>query len=485
MIQVKISSTWNQTAETLLIPITKSGKPLADIAPLSAFATDRLATIFEGKKNEVQMLFTEQQNIFLLGIGDETADAKTLTKAFRKLSHQHKEKLSGTIGLYLHHLDHAAQITEYALNGLLLGTYQVGHYKTDNKQNHPLAATDAQINIYTDARTQNIERAAQKGIATAETQMSIFGLVNAPANKKTPQVLAKWASESAQKYGYRAEIWDKKKIEEVGLHGLLAVNRGSEDPAHFIIMEYEGVGARRKVGLVGKGVTFDTGGLSIKSANNMHLMKSDMGGAAAVLGTMELATKLKLPVHLIGIVPTTDNSVDALSIKPSDVIDTYSGKTIEIIDTDAEGRLILSDGLNYMVRHFQPDVLIDLATLTGSAVRALGYHAAALFSNHEALAKALQQAGEKTGEKVWQMPLWAEYFDDLKSDVADIKNLGGRPVAGAIAAAKFLEFFTEEHPCWAHLDIAGVAFNDMEFSKGHSSTAYGVRLLTEYLSSME
>ena len=213
----------------------------------------------------------------------------------------------------------------------------------------------------------------------------------------------------------------------------------------------------------------------------MHYMKSDMGGAAAVFGTMEMAAKLKLPVHLIGIVPATENSVDAKAVKPSDVIDSYSGKTIEIIDTDAEGRLILADGLNYMVKHYSPEILIDLATLTGSAVRTFGYHAAALFSNNDELANRIQETGNNNGEKSWRLPIWDIYQDDIKSDVADIRNYSGRPTAGAIVAAKFLQFFTEDHPKWAHLDIAGVAFGDSEFSMQRSSSAFGIRLLTELI----
>jgi leucyl aminopeptidase len=289
---------------------------------------------------------------------------------------------------------------------------------------------------------------------------------------------------SGSKYGFKVEVMDLGRIRNIGLHALLAVNQGSTHPPMFIVMEYkpeEAVSDLPKVGLVGKGVTFDTGGLSIKPSTNMHYMKSDMGGAAAVFGTMEMAAKLQLPVHLIGVVPATDNSVDANAVKPSDVIDSYSGKTIEIIDTDAEGRLILADGIAYILRHYQPEILIDLATLTGSTVRTLGYHAAALFTNNDALYDQLNQVAEVSGEMVWRFPLWDVYKEDIKSDVADVRNFSGRPIAGAIGAAKFLEFFTEEHPAWAHLDIAGVAFGDSEFSIQKSATAYGVRLLTEYL----
>ncbi len=214
---------------------------------------------------------------------------------------------------------------------------------------------------------------------------------------------------------------------------------------------------------------------------SMQFMKSDMGGAAAVLGAMELAAKLQLPVHLIGVIPATDNCVDAKSIKPGDVIGSYSGKTIEVDNTDAEGRLILADGICYLNRTYQPDVMIDLATLTGSCFATFGSKVAGLFSNNDALARQIYQQGLKTGELVWQMPIWDIYGKMIQSDIADIKNNHQPPVAGAIAAAKFLEFFTEKHPAWAHLDIAGTAFGDSEYSATKSGTAFGVRLLVAYL----
>jgi leucyl aminopeptidase len=233
--------------------------------------------------------------------------------------------------------------------------------------------------------------------------------------------------------------------------------------------------------LVGKGVTFDTGGVSLKQSTNMHYMKSDMGGAAAVLGTIELAAKLQLPVNLVGIIPATENSIDGLATKPGDVIGSYAGKTIEVIDTDAEGRLILADGLHYAQRNYELDTIIDLATLTGSCVATLGYAAAGLFTNNESLAQSLYESGWQTGEKLWRLPLWDDYKDELKSDVADVKNFHGKPVAGAIVAAKFLEVFVDNHPSWAHLDIAGTAFADSELGSMKSATAFGVRLLTHWL----
>lgn len=484
MIKLQISSKWSRSTESLIIPVTASKNPLKNIKPLASFNDKTLQETFKAQKGEIQILPTEKQTIFLLGLGNAPFEAKSIIKIFRSLSHRQKDKLSGKFGLYLNHLKSPEQIIEYALTGLMLGTYKIGHFKTGKQEIHPFESKGASLKIYADSSVNKLRKLAEKGIATAETQMSVFGLVNAPSNKKVPAVLGQWAIDSGKKYGYKVEVWDKAKIEKKGLHALLAVNRGSEFPPRFIIMEYKGKGAKKRVGLVGKGVTFDTGGISMKGPTNMHMMKSDMGGAAAVLGTMELAAKLQLPIHLIGIVPSTDNSVDALAIKPGDVIDSYSGQTIEVIDTDAEGRLILSDGIAYILRHFKPETLIDLATLTGSAVRTFGYHAGALFSNNDDLAAALSEAGDATGERVWRLPVWDVYKEEMKSDIADIKNFSGRPMAGAITAAIFLQNFIEDHPNWAHLDIAGVAFNDADFSSQKSATAFGIRLLIEYLENL-
>ena len=308
--------------------------------------------------------------------------------------------------------------------------------------------------------------------------------MNAPSNYKSPEKLAEWAVESGRENNYKVTILDKNKLHELHMYALLAVSKGSDLPPVMIVTDYAPEKYEKTIALVGKGVTFDTGGISIKPSANMHLMKSDMGGAAAVLGTVELAAQLKLPVRIIGIIPATENCVDGSSMKPGDVIKSYAGKTIEVIDTDAEGRLILADGLSYAVREFKPDVVIDLATLTGSVIQTLGYEAAGLFSVSDTLAQHLTRAGEKTGERLWRLPVWDEYKEEISSDIADLKNYHGKPLAGAIVAAKFLEVFTDEHPEWAHLDIAGMAFGDNEFAPGRAGTGYGIRLLRDYLSAL-
>lgn len=493
---LKINHTLKSLPPTVIIPLA-AGDPLPKA--LQAIASTAgggplIEADFKADPGEVQLLYKGETRFFLLGLGQSPAFHDVL-KTFRSFSHKYRQKLSPDLGVSFLHDNlsaaDAATWTEAAVNGLALGTFQIGRYKNaPNENGHVLGSPDATVTVLVEeSQAKACVAAARRGLAIAETQMDIFHLVNAPSNKKNPETLAQWALESGKKYGYSVRALNKEQILAEGLHALLAVNRGSEFPPSFIIMEYhpkkEPSAGLKTIGLVGKGVTFDTGGLSIKPSANMHYMKSDMGGAAAVFGTIEAAAKLQMPVHLVGIVPSTDNSVDAKSIKPSDVIESYSGKTIEVIDTDAEGRLILADGLCYLARNFQPEAMIDLATLTGSTVRTFGYHAAGLFSNNDALAGQLFAAGERTGERIWRLPLWDAYKDDLKSDVADLRNFSGRPVAGAIGAAKFLEAFIEEHPAWAHLDIAGVAFNDSEFSSQKSATAFGVRLLLDYISHLE
>ena len=437
---------------------------------------------FKADANEVLPIYgPDGQRTFLVGLGTDS-QAMNWLRTFRKLFFSQKDKLTNQVSVDLSAFD--GLVLEAVVLGIMGGGYDLQLYKTDKTDTSVFYGDDGQLTLYVNAdQQQAAQDALTRAEALAQTQRDMLDLMNAPANYKTPQTLADWAANSGQRYGYDVTILDKTELERQGLGALLSVSQGSDVPPVLIVAEYkpEGIENPRKVGLVGKGVTFDTGGVSIKASANMHLMKSDMGGAAAVLGTLEVAAKLKLPVHLIGVVPATENSTDGRSTKPGDVITAYNGKTIEIIDTDAEGRVILADGLGYLLRNFQPDVLIDLATLTGSVIAALGYHAAGLFTQNDELAAQLSEAGTRTGERLWRMPLWDDYKEDIKSDVADVKNFSGKPVAGSISAAKFLEIFTESHPAWAHLDIAGMAFADTEFGSQKNATGFGIRLLVDYL----
>jgi leucyl aminopeptidase len=408
---------------------------------------------------------------FLVRLPEDSAPASA-QKLGRTLSHKEAKFLEGPVTI---ESEVSEELVAAFIGGLRLGSYSAGQRKSDHEQ-HPLA--EAEIDWGGAAGAESIRK--EEIIASA--QRRIMALVDAPANKKRPQHLAAWAMESGKTYGFDVRVLDKAACEREGFEALLAVNRGSEDPAVFIVMEYFGGGkGDPTTAIIGKGVTFDTGGVSIKSSQNLHLMKSDMGGAAAVFGTLEAAARLQLPVNVVGIVPATDNSVDALSIKPSDVIGSHAGKTIEIIDTDAEGRLIMADGLSYAAKTYAPHTLMNIATLTGSAVRTFGYVCAATLSKNEELVAEFRRAGEAVGERVWPLPPWDDYRKSLKSDVADTKNFSGTPLHGATDAFKFLEQFTHGHERYIHFDIAGVALKQGPFATDRQATGFGVRLLVEWL----
>lgn len=463
-----------------IIYLFRQGDALRD--QLSVFTNaDFLTRDFTAEVKQVMPLYQNGRKVYLVGLGKKPKEADFI-KVLRSFFYKQKRTLPDTVALDLKVGSIENEWIEVIVNGILLGDYDLDLYKTKKKEGLTFFEKDTKLQlIVSEDGAESAMRAVHRGEEIACTQIRIMDLMNAPSNKKSPQSLAEWATDSGAKYGYSVTVWDEKQCEAEGLEALLAVSLGSRNPPRFIQLEYKHPNANRKIGLVGKGVTFDTGGISLKQSANMHYMKSDMGGAAAVLGTIEVAAKLQLPVQLIGIIPATENSIDGLATKPGDVVGSYSGKTIEIIDTDAEGRVILADALSYLVRNRKPDTIIDLATLTGSCIATLGYSAAGLFTDNERLAQELFDSGQQTGEKLWRLPLWDDYNEDVKSDVADVKNFHGKPVAGAIVAAKFLEVFVEEHPEWAHLDIAGTAFGDSEFGSMKSATGYGVRLLLHWL----
>ncbi len=321
-----------------------------------------------------------------------------------------------------------------------------------------------------------------QALKIAEAKKRMMDLVNMPGNKLNSLYWHEYMQTSAKKHGYELKLYlGKEEVEKLGFTGLLAVNRGSEWPPLFAYAKHIAGKDHKRIALVGKGVTFDTGGLSIKGSQNMHYMKSDMGGAAAALGAFEALVSMDFQLNIDLFLPITDNCVDANAIKPGDIIEAYGGKTIEVINTDAEGRLILADALSYATETDHYDVVIDLATLTGSTVRTFANYAAAMFTKNDLLKKQMEEAAEISKELVWPMPLWDSYAQHLHSDVADISNLGNIPAAGAITAAKFLEFFTHEHPAWIHLDIPAMAFGKTPFGKEKAATAYGVELLVSWV----
>lgn len=489
--KINWQSGWVVGAQQLLIPVSNKqeqwAQSLTQIGAQLGLNLQAALEDFKADTGEVMVVYGPECKVFLLGLGNKANFAEVL-RAARLFSARQKSKLSTSLSIYfdttlLEASQHIASI-EAIVNGLYLGTYEAGKFKSTTADLHPFVAENAAIEFYLPAQlsAKAVAKAVAQGQVIAEAQLAIFDLINAPGNKKYPAKMAEFAQAAGQRGNFSVRVLDKAALEAEGFHALLGVNQGSHEPPVCIIMEYIPTQtATRTFGLVGKGVTFDTGGLSIKPSLQMHHMKSDMSGAAAVYGAMEVAARLELPYHLIGITPVTENSVDAQSLKPGDVIGSYSGRTIEVTDTDAEGRIILADALAYLVRNYQVDSIVDLATLTGSAARVLGTHAACLFANDDQLSEALCKAGEYSGERLWRLPLWDSYKDELKSDVADLRNFSGKPAAGAISAAKFLEVFVDEHPSWAHLDIAGVAYGDVDFLPHKSATGFGLRLLVEWI----
>ncbi|MFN3997266.1 leucyl aminopeptidase family protein [Algoriphagus sp.] len=430
------------------------------------------SSIFSGKKDTSYTLELEGQVILLVGLGTNP-EYKTIENSFRRILSKNSSLVEKLVSIDFDDNFSADQI-EAALVGFQLGSYSIGFYKKEKPKDY----SKLKVEIITVIdKSKSLTDRAEK---IASAKIEAFKLVDLPPNKITPEYLGDWAKNLGKKSKLDVKVFDVKKAKSEGLEAFLAVGRGSAKDPKFIIIEYRHPKAKFHLGLVGKGVTFDTGGLNIKT-QGMHHMKSDMGGGAAVLATTQLIAELEVHVNLTAIVPAVENTIDKESFLPSEIIGSHAGLSIEVIDTDAEGRLILADGLSYLIKNYKTDQVIDLATLTGSSIGTFGFECAALFCNDGNLSHGLQLAGEEVGEKSWPLPLWENYGKEMESEIADIKNFHGKPFAGAITAAKFVQAFTHNHPAWAHLDIAGVAFGDGEFSKTKTGTAYGVSLLLRYI----
>ena len=364
------------------------------------------------------------------------------------------------------------------VEGVLLASYQFSKYKSDQKSPPELKAiTLARPGLKRAATMDRSVRLAQDMLAGVFVARD---LVNEPPSITTASYLGRQAEQHCRGRGLRVEVWTKKKIQAMNLAGLLAVNRGSAEEPRFIVIHYKPARAKKKVALIGKGITFDSGGLSLKTAKSMETMKLDMAGGAAIIGAMSRLPILRPEVEVTGYIPTTDNLPSGSAQKPGDIIRYLNGKTMEVVNTDAEGRLILADALALAAKE-KPDCMITLATLTGACMVALGTEVAGIFGNRQPLVDTLIGCGRDAGEKLWQLPLVKEYREEVKSNVADIKNVGGS-YGGAITAALILQEFVSDVP-WAHLDIAGPAFAEKESPtcpKG--GTGFGVRTLLKFLS---
>jgi len=439
---------------------------------------------FAGKLNRVKMLHTlgalPAERLVLVGLGKrKELDSERLRQAAGSAAQEMRSTGVSRCSIILHlQVDCVAFPVQAVTEGTLLGGYSFDQYRTSPKELADLA--EMTILVAGKAQLKETEKGSSESGTICEAVRLARDLVSHPCNVATPAYLAEQSMAMALRYGIQCRVFDRDEIEGLGMNGLIAVSKGSVQAPRFIVLEYQGGkrGAKPTV-LVGKGVTFDSGGISLKPREGMERMKDDMAGAAAVIGTLQAAAALSLPVNLVGLIPAAENMPDGRAYKPGDVVKTMAGKTVEINNTDAEGRMLLCDALHYAQRH-KPAAVIDLATLTGACLVALGTHASGMMGSDHGLKMALKKAGEATGERLWELPLWEEYGEAMKSDIADLKNAGG-PNAGSITAGWFLKQFVGKMR-WVHLDIAGTAWEEKGkhyLPKG--ATGVGVRLMVEYL----
>ncbi len=490
-IEVKAGAAAKQRDDAVVLPLLE-GRKLTDSGSRFQLATDNALTPFlrkfdhTGKFGETATLYvsgTLTKRIVLAGAGDEK---KLTLHHLRRLAARVARALdkggARDISVYLTDLNvkgsSLADKVQAVAEGVWLGLYAFDRYQTKKEEN-PRALRSVTIMIDSRRELDTAEAAVTKARAVAGGVNFTRDLANEPGNICTPEFLGEQAA--ALKHGHlKVTVMDKAAIEKAGLTGLLAVNQGSAKEPRFIVLEYRGgKKGEAPVALVGKGLTFDSGGISIKPAARMDEMKFDMCGAAAVLGIFRAATGMNLPLNLLGVIASTENLSGSAAYKPGDIITSYKGITIEVQNTDAEGRIILADALAYAAEQ-KPAEIIDFATLTGACVIALGAQASGLTGSADKVVKGLKKSGDHTHDRAWPLPLYEEYQEQIKSEIADIKNIGGRE-AGTITAACFLSRFVDDIP-WAHLDIAGTAWNmkgtDIS-AKG--ATGAGVRLVLDYL----
>ncbi len=467
-----------QSTQVFVLPLGTTTLPEAAVTDLSAEARHYVETALTDDQKLISLNHFSHQHYFVVLEKKRTADLQL--EALRKAGHQlhgllKKEK---TAAVFVHNLSDSAEAALTLAEGLFLSAYQFEGYKTDEKSRQAPTLTSITLvgEAATEARATELQHVLE-GVAFARD------LVNAPVNKLNAQQLADRLAEAGDQAGFATDILDLARIESLRMGGLLAVNLGSPEPPTFSILEWKPEGAKNEhpYVLVGKGVVYDTGGLSLKpTPNSMDMMKCDMAGGAAVGGVLYALAKNHVPLHVIGLVPATDNRPGGLAYVPGDVLTMHSGLTVEVKNTDAEGRLLLADALSF-AKKYHPELVIDLATLTGAAVRAIGTEGAAVMGTAEADTTAqLLAAAHRVHERLVEFPLWDDYADHMKSDIADLSNLG-KGDAGHISAAKFLERFIEGTP-WLHLDIAGPAYLTAPDSyRGKGGTGTGVRLLYEFL----
>ena len=468
--------------DTIIIPVMEEEQKLTgQVAEIDKIMDGMLSTVLCKQRGcqkfgAIETLYAKQElpwsQVILIGLGKENELTADRSKAWSGIAARAaRDKRSQKVTLLLLPLFTVEAVTI----GFLLGNYCFLHYKTDKNDYNSIDKL-----ILVDGKRDRIQameeikqgRNIADGINLART------LVNHPSNVVTPHYLAQEARRIANRSGLELTVLDRKDMVQLKMNALLAVAKGSHEDPKLIVLKY--TGAQQSscwIAFVGKGITFDSGGISLKPGDNMHEMKDDMGGAAAVLGAISAIARLKLAVNILAVLPCTENMPSGTALKPGDVITSMEGKTIEVVNTDAEGRLILADGLTY-ARHLGATHLVDVATLTGACVRALGHVASGVITNHEDWGETVLQAARDSGEKMWKLPSFDEYNEQIKSTIADLKNTGGHP-AGAITAGLFLANFTGGIP-WVHIDIAGTVTTDKD--KGYQvkgATGAGAATLIE------
>jgi len=441
---------------------------------------------FKCKRNTTALLYSETgvERVLLLGLGERKGFSlhnirQVMGTAMKKinslkLTHVYVEPIGKAV--LRKPMD---EILESMVVGGILGGYEFLEYKTDNNKNH----LEIDIDIWIEGKIYVAQkRAIEKGQIIAESVSVARDLAHHPGNIATPTYLAKIAQELGENAQLKCTILDEKNFRKFELGAIAGVSKGSGEPAKLIILEYKTKKKTAKtLGLVGKGLTFDSGGISLKPGAKMDEMKFDMCGAATVFGTMHAIAKFRPRVNVIAVIAAVENMPGGGAYKPGDILKAYNGKTIEVLNTDAEGRIVLADAISFITKNYQLDGLVDFATLTGAVINCLGHEAAAIMSPDSGLVKKLMKSSENTDEKLWELPLWNEFCEETKSQIADIKNTGSRG-AGTIMGAAFLKEFVEENVPWAHIDIAGVAWDSKErpcTPKGASG--YGVRLMIDLI----
>jgi leucyl aminopeptidase len=414
------------------------------------------------------------ERVLLVGLGDQETTEASYRDAVRAAANALKELDAKDAALFLVDLKVGSRPLSWNVRHAVLcmreALYRFEQLKTQKK---PPAPALAQVILPLSPKAE-LKDTLEEAVATADGTALARTLGNLPANICTPAYLAEEAKKLAREFKLDVEVLERKDMEKLGMGALLSVARASHQPPKLIVLKYSRNSKKNPIAFVGKGITFDTGGISLKPAGEMDEMKFDMSGAASVLGAVRALAGMRAPVNVVGVIPACENMPGGAATKPGDVVTTLSGQTVEILNTDAEGRLILSDALSYAER-FKPEAVVDIATLTGACVIALGHVATGLFANDQKLADEIRVAADDAWDRVWQMPLWEDYQEQLRSNFADMANIGGRP-AGSVTAACFLSRFAKKLR-WAHLDIAGTAWKS---GREKGSTGRPVPLLVRY-----